>query len=796
MDNECARVRAHTLIMDTSLSLTRAPTSWRGSLVRRIREFRLLARDPALFVGVLVAGAFILTFILLPLVRVITQGFFTPAGEFSLQYFARYFEPGYARVYWEILGWTLQMGVLTALGSTTLGFIFAYTVVRCNIPFKGLVHALALLPTISPPFAIALSAILLFGRAGLVTRDILHMRFGPGINDIYGLDGIIFCQIITFFAIAYLILRGLLERIDPSMEEAALSLGASKWRIFRTVTLPLLTPGIAAAFLLMFVESLADLGNPILIGGNITVLSTQIWIAISGEHDLQKGAALSLVLLLPTLTVFILQRYWVSRRSYIAVTGKPTSGAATFVKEPIVRWTFIAFTTLVLLLIIALYITIFVGSITKLWGINNTLDLTHYEAVFKRGLEAILSTTFLSALATPLAGVAGVVIAFLVVRKTFSGKEAVDFMSNLGGAVPGTILGIGYILAFIRAPMFVVAIIYAALAFFFISAVSPKASLRWLVFGVGSFLGLAMAWLSYDAKMRDSVAWNYLSGGLTWLPTLQQTQWLLIAAGILFALALASLVFVEDKAKRRVFSLLCFMALYLLSRELILFITDPLAIWGRRMGGSYLPAVITSIAAWINLVFQPPLAVLGFTYTVLGGFIVGMWGARTRVAAAIFLLAVCCALTFYGEPLALVGSAYIVVAAYTVRSLPATVRASIASLQQIDPAIEEASTSLGGDAQHTFRRVTLPLILPAFIAGLIFSFTRHMTSLSAIIFLTSPKWPILTALILSEVEQGGLSLAAAYSVVLIAIVLTAIGLLYFWAGRTFRANWETTLGGD
>ncbi|TAH49014.1 MAG: iron ABC transporter permease [Chloroflexota bacterium] len=781
--------------MDTSLPLAPPVSSPRALLVRRVREFRLIARDPALFVGVLAAGAFILTFIVWPLVRVIVQGFFTPDGEFSLQYFARYFEPGYSRVYWEILGWTLEMGILTALGSTALGFLFAYTVVRCDIPFKGLVHALTLLPTISPPFAIALAAILLFGRAGLVTRDILHMQSGPGINDIYGLDGIIFCQIITFFAIAYLILRGLLERIDPSMEEAALSLGASKWHIFRTVTLPLMTPGIAAAFLLMFVESLADLGNPILIGGNITVLSTQIWIAVNGEHDLQKGAALSLVLLLPTLTVFVLQRYWVSRRSYIAVTGKPTSGAATFVKEPFVRWTFITLTTLVLLLILALYVTIFVGSITKLWGINNSLDLSHYEAVFKRGLEAILDTTFLSALATPMAGIAGVVIAFLVVRKTFSGKEAVDFMSNLGGAVPGTILGIGYILAFIRAPMFVVAIVYAALAYFFVSAVTKKSSLRWLVFGVGSLIGIALAWLSYDEKLRSTTAFNILSGGLNWMPTLEQTQWLFIGAGILGALALASLVLVEGGAKRRVFLLLAFMALYLLSRELILFITEPLAVWGRRQGGDYLPAVITTIASWITLVFQPPLAILGFTYIVLGGFIVGMWGARTRLAAGIILLAVCCALIFYGEPLALVGSAYIVLAAYAVRSLPATVRASVASLQQIDPAIEEASTSLGGDAQHTFRRVTLPLILPAFIAGLIFSFARHMTSLSAIIFLTTPKWPILTALILSEVEQGGVSLAAAYSIVLIVIVLAAIGLLYLWAGRAFRVGSEITMGG-
>jgi iron(III) transport system permease protein len=780
--------------MDASLSLSPSVPTTETWLTRRVREFRLIARDPALLVGLLAVGVFIFAFIVWPLVRVIVQGFFTPQGAFSLQYFSRYGLPEYSRVYWEILFWTVEMGVFAALGSTVLGFLFAYTIVRCEIPFKGLVHALALLPTISPPFAIALAAILLFGRAGLVTRDILHIRFGPGVNDIYGLDGIIFCQIITFFSIAYLILRGMLERIDPSMEEAALSLGASKWHIFRTVTLPLLTPGIAASFLLMFVESLADLGNPILIGGNITVLSTQIWIAVNGEHDQQKGAALSLVLLLPTLTVFILQRYWVSRRSYTAVTGKPTSGAAAFIKEPIVRWTFITLTTLVLILIIALYATIFAGSITKLWGIDYTIDLTHFTAVFNRGLEAILDTTFLSALATPIAGIAGVLIAFLVVRKTFSGKEAVDFMSNLGGAVPGTILGIGYIIAFIRPPTFVVVVVYAALAYFMVSAATRARGWRLIIFVVGSVIGIVLAWFSYDAKTRATSDLNFLTGVLNWTPTISETQWLFSAAGIFAALALVSLIFVPRGMRLRVLVMLTLMAVYLLGREWILLLTEPLALWGRHLGGNYLPGTVTSMASWITLLFQPPLAMLGFTYTVLGAFIVAAWSARTRWVAAVVLLAGCAALTFYGQPLALVGTAYIVLIAYAVRSLPATVRASVASLQQIDPAIEEASTSLGGDAQYTFRRVTLPLILPAFIAGLIFSFARHMTSLSAIIFLSTPKWPILTALILSEVEQGGLSLAAAYSVVLIAIVLTAIGLLYLWAGRAFRASEDITLG--
>jgi iron(III) transport system permease protein len=213
------------------------------------------------------------------------------------------------------------------------------------------------------------------------------------------------------------------------------------------------------------------------------------------------------------------------------------------------------------------------------------------------------------------------------------------------------------------------------------------------------------------------------------------------------------------------------------------------------LGGTFWPRFAASLAKWINLLFQPPMAILGFTYTVLGAFIVGRLTQRARALVTTVLVAVGCALTFWDKPLALVGSPYIILAAYAVRSLPASVRAGIASLQQIDPAIEEASTNLGADASLTFRKITLPLILPAFIAGLIFSFARHMTSLSAIIFLSSAKWPILTALIMSEVEQGGTSVAAAYSFVLILIVLAAIGLMYAVVGRAFRTEGvELTMG--
>ncbi|HRI58037.1 MAG TPA: iron ABC transporter permease, partial [Anaerolineae bacterium] len=439
-----------------------------GALRRRVQEFRLIGQDPILAIGLLAIGAFTLTFILFPLLRVVAQGFISlESGELSLVHFQRYFDPYFGPYYRQVVRDTMIMGVATAAGGTALGFVFAYALVRCKMPFPRLTHALTLVPTISPPFAIAIAAILLFGRSGLISRQLLGIVPTANSNDIYGLDGLVFVQVITFFPVAYLIIRGMLERLEPSMEEAALSLGASKWHIFRTVTLPLLAPGIAGSFLLLFVESLADLGNPLLITGNRTVLSAEIYLAVAGQYDQQKGAALSVVLLIPTLTVFLLQRYWVSRRSYVAVTGKPTGGQIS-VKEPYIRWPVVIITALTLGLIMLLYLSIAVGSVTKLWGINYTLTLEHYRAAFTRGLDAIADTTFLSAVATPIAGLAGMIIAFLVVRKKFFGKEALDFTSNLGGAVPGTILGIGFILAFIKAPIWLVALIYFAFVFYMV----------------------------------------------------------------------------------------------------------------------------------------------------------------------------------------------------------------------------------------------------------------------------------------------------------------------------------------
>ncbi len=818
------------------------PSSFSTSLRRRYREFALIARDPVLMISLLYCGLFLFIFVIFPLYRGTANGFLNADAtgpwytRLSLKYFARFFDAYYGPYQRQVFLNTLEMGLLTAFGGTVLGFIFAYTIVRCSPPLKGLIHLLALVPTVSPPFALALSTILLFGRNGLISHKLLGMEFPVGANDVYGLDGLVFVQVITFFSVAYLIVRAMLERLDPSMEEAAHSLGAGKFHIFRTVTLPLLIPGIAGSFLLLFVESLADLGNPLFISGNLTVLSAQIFLAVAGEYDYQKASALAFVLLLPTLVVFLVQRYYVTRRSYVSVTGKPTGGHIT-VREPYIRWPFIVISLLMCALIVLLYATIIYGSLANAWGSDFSPTLRHWELLVTRGIEAVLDTTFLSAFATPIAALTGMVIAFLVVRKRFSGKDTLDFVSNLGGAVPGTILGIGFVLAFATPPWFVVAILYGFLAFYLATTALKARRQQLLVLLIGTAAGVGLALLF---GVLDPFYVMYILGGVYLLlgivaavtggpkslrgavgATKQSLASGEIASAQTAGLAMTSS---EQSSKRggwfsrvpRPTWLLLGMGLYLLLFNWIDFVAQPIANLSRAIPRGFWSNAVFQVSDHVKVFFQTPTPLTAIIYTFLSVLVIGDWGLGIRDSAAravkaatpnpqslipntvltATLLALVAALCFMGQPLALVGSPFIIIAAFVVRSLPASVRSGVAALQQIDPSIEEASGMLGADAQYTFRKVTLPLIMPALLAGLIFSFTRHMTSLSAIIFLVSARWRIVTASIMSEWEQGGVAIAAGYSTVIIVLVLIAIGVLYFITRKLLggRGDVDLTLG--
>src|SRR5262245_32962021 len=555
--------------------------------------------------GIGVVIALVVVFVFYPVSRVLVGALEDSSGAFAP---GEFWSKLASRELWGLdclrssvacgVAWnTLFLGLLVGASTTALGLAFALAVTRTALRGKNVVRMLTVLPIITPPFVIGLAVILLFGRAGAITT-FMEWAFGvPPTRWIYGLPGVWLAQVLAFTPIAFLVLIGVVEGISPSMEEAAQTLRADRWRTFTTVSLPLMRPGLANAFLLGFIESLADFGNPLVLGGNFQVLSISIFYAVVGaQHDRSRAAVLSIVLLVFTLGAFFAQRRWLGRRSYATVTGKGDSGlhpplpraVRGLVYGTVIPWA--AFTAVV-------YAMVLFGGFVEAWGRDHRLSLRHYAAAFavevtEFGLSwkgaawnSFWTTIEISALAAPLTAAVGLLTAYLLVRQRFWGKEIFEFGTMLSFAIPGTVIGISYILA-----------------------------------------------------------------------------------------------------------------------------------------------------------FNTP-------------------------------------------PIELTGTGIILVICFVFRNMPVGVRAGVAAMSQIDPSLDEASLTLGARSVTTIRRVILPLLRPALVASLIFSFVRAMTAISAVIFLVSANYDMATSYIVGRVENGDYGLAIAYCSVLIAFMVFVVLLIQLLVGR-------------
>lgn len=530
----------------------------------------LWSRDP--FTGFAILGLFAMVgiFVAYPLFQAFRLTFFQN-GAYSLDIWKSILS---SRQYGEAFRGSLLLGVCTATASTLIGFLFAFVLTRTRVPCRRFFGAMGTLPIISPPFSLTLSVILLFGNNGLITKQLL----GFSNFSIYGLGGLTLVQTMGMFPIAFLTLSGVLQAIDSTFEDAALDLSASRWTTFRTITLPLALPGILSAWLLVFTNSLADFANPLILSGSYRVLSVEAYMEVTGMNRLGHGAALSILLLLPTLTAFFVQRFWVSRKSVVTVTGKP-SARVTELVTPGVKRLLLGGMILVVAFLFVLYGTIVAGCFVKNWGIDYSFSLENITEALARGKDALLDTLTLAGAATPVAGLLSMIAALLLVRKRFPGKRLMEALIMTPFALPGTLVGISYILAFNKAPLL------------------------------------------------------------------------------------------------------------------------------------------------------------------------------------------------------LVGTGAIIVINYVVRELPVGVEGGVASLRQIDGAIEEAAQDLGADTPTVFRTVVLPLIRPAFISSLSYTFVRSMTAVSAVIFLISAKWYHLTVLIYNFSENLRFGLASVLATILILIVFGAFGIM-------------------
>jgi len=534
-------------------------------------RFRQLLRDPLLLITLIILWGLLGLFILVPLIKLFARTF-EEGGQFTLSNVIGILgDPNQRQALWN----SLLLGSLVGLCGTALGFLFAYTAVRTNLPkaWTLFLDASIILPLISPPFTTAIAMIFSFGPRGLITYDLLGIK---GFT-VYGLHGTLFSETITYFPIAYLTLKAIIAGIDPNIEDMAFSLGSSRRRVFRTITLPLTVPGLANSFLLLFAASLADFATPLILAGNsFPVLPTQAYLQITGLFDLKGGAVLSFVLLVPAFLVFLLQRFWVSRKYYVTISGKV--GAQTQIKSvsPWAKFLLLGLCLFISAFIFYFYVLLFYASIVQAFGANFQMTLKHYRVVFTEGLKAIRDTLIIAGVGMPLGGIYAVILGYLVSKKSFPSRQSMEIVSMINYSLPGTIVGIAY----------------------------------------------------------------------------------------------------------------------------LLFFNDP--------------------------------------------------------------------------PFLLTGTAIIIIACYVFRYGPTGIRTTVAILQQIDPSIEEASYSLGAGSGTTFRRITMPLILPAFFAGLGVVFIRSMTAISATIFLISINWTLITVRILEKMTELELGVAAAFSILVVLIVFVVI----------------------
>ena len=554
-------------------------------------------------IGLIVAAVGL--FVLFPVSKVLAAAALDTDGSISLTAFlGRLFIPDIwslsclaggrsCGVLWNSLALAVTVGLLTTL----LGLAFALLAHRTEFPGKRLLNVLTVLPVITPPFVIGLGIILLFGRSGIGT-DILADWFGIRLGRwIYGFKGLVLVQVLAFTPIAYLVLVGVVQGVSPSMEEAAQTLRANRWRTFRTVTWPLMRPGLANAFLIGFVESLADFGNPLVLGGNFDVLSTDIFFAVVGsQNDPGRAAALSIVLLALTLAAFFVQQRWLGRRSYTTMAGKGDAGLPAQLPTPI-RVAVYAATVPWLAFTVLLYALILIGGFVESLGINNAPTLRHYVTAFGietteggllwtgRAWPSFFTTITLAGIAAPLTAAIGLLTAYVLNRQRFAGQLAFEFMTMLSFAIPGTVIGVSYILAF-------------------------------------------------------------------------------------------------------------------------------------------------------NV-----------------------------------------------PPIQLTGTGIILVICFVFRNMPVAIRAGIATMSQIDKSLDECSLTLRHGSFGTVRRVILPLLRPAIVAAIVYSFVRAITSVSAVIFLVSAKYNLATSYIVGRVEISDFGVAIAYSSVLIVFMMLVIAMIQLGVGK-------------
>jgi iron(III) transport system permease protein len=338
---------------------------------------------------------------------------------------------------------TLLVMVLSTFGSTAAGFIYAFAVMRGKLPFAKFFAFVPILHLVTPPFVGGLSFILLFGRQGFFTKTLFHSDV-----SLYGLPGLFIAQTLCFFPIAFLIIKGVFEGMNSSLEYAARSCGAGKFRVFRTITLPLVLPGIASSVLFIAISVLSDFGNPMLIGGRFSVLAVELYTQLTGWTNAGSSAVLGIILLIPAGILFMLQRHLLNKKGVETATIGARSSSLPF--EPPALWVRVLlfiFCAFISFIVIAQFLAVIGGAVSRIWGIDPALTFEHLIAAFSYKRELTNTLYFALLAATGTAALASIT-AFFVFRIVVPLRKTVDSLVMIPAAIPGSLIGLAFVLAF------------------------------------------------------------------------------------------------------------------------------------------------------------------------------------------------------------------------------------------------------------------------------------------------------------------------------------------------------------
>ena len=388
-------------------------------------------------------GVAILVFIVLPVLAVLVRSVGVGGDGFTFANYSAFFDRYYLGAYWN----SIRAALLSTLIVVALGVFVSLYVTRGQGIGSKLVSGIALLPLVAPPFVFSLALIILFGRRGLATNW-LNSTFDLDLS-IYGFKGVVLAQVLGNFPVAYMLIETTMRSLNPTLEAASQDLGASQWRTLTRVTLPLSKVGITKSALLVFVMAIADFSNPLVIGGNTRFLASETYLLVVGQFNLELAAVASVFLIIPGAIIFILQTY-VMKGDVTSIdtdSGAEHNQLAGWVRGLVTTVTY-AFSAFVLLM----FGMVAVGAFVKIPGVNNSFTLDNFGGT--ASTTALTNSIIVSLVAAILAAALGMLQGFLFVRKPIPAKKSLEFLTLFGLAVPGTAMGIGYLIMFGGAPFF------------------------------------------------------------------------------------------------------------------------------------------------------------------------------------------------------------------------------------------------------------------------------------------------------------------------------------------------------